>query len=1106
MSQIVPPKTKRSSLTSTGSLHSISAALAAEEAAAEAARDAAKDKSQSAAGIELTTKTAKNPLSDSKAAPAASREKHVPSTHVAGNGKGISSATSAKFLSAMMMAASKDATNEDDRIAKAAGVMKNFSVGKRLINWARTAKHRRADIHTNFELTAEEESMQGALPVREMVQVMYTIKRDRTVWDAIIFSLYTIIFVAIIGQLYDVNMANNTNNAIMDLLLDEEFPGAQYKKNFFEIMTMQEFWTWLQGPVMNGLYPNEWYNGDVYTEAEEGYVLRYLRLVGGVQLRQARVSRNSCTERRYTDQVLADPVTGSDLPRFDTKDGTCYSEFSVDRQDTEPFGPPGDPERYKWSNGWHNLDGLWGWGASYGDGGYSTILSLNRTQATQTVQQMFEDRWVNSGTRAVMVMFNVYNTNTRMMTVVRLLVEFMHSSFVLKSFKFFSLQMIIYESVTDQMRAVGEVLFFCMYLYYVQRVVREMIAWNPWWAYPFKFRHTFEILRLILTTTLFINYFSFVASDVRTTFTVNEREFHDNYSFAAAYINTFTLAGLIGVLHALKFFEYLALQKRMNTLWITLGRAGFDLAAFVVGLVVLVTGFAFMGMLIFGFLLPEFHNFASSFSTLLRYPLGDFDYTALLRARPAVTSVFFTLYVAIVFLVCMNMIIAIITKYYEEVQLHLDQADKWKLAVLSFEAYMYMRCSSRVRNCCRPCANARRRKKAMKRILPPGDASAPEAMRGSMNVQVDNPVATKRGAGGSGSGSNHSPTTAMGLLEKELRQEEESDARQEATWKAEARFTAAMTAVMHTAKKERSLDLYAYLDRLMEDTHSDHMYIAVKELRYLVLKKPNNTRPVKDVVLQLYTSYRKWKSVTIVGDAVRHMPVMAFRLTNDRLPRYHVIKVNTKNAVKHERIMVVDPYECLLMNFDRNMRLKKKLPLIQLLQIETMTADPLRVNLVFSSEGAHGTVRRTEVIDKLLEVTYGLYFKNEEQRDSMIRDVLAAQSNFERVLDMSVGRGSSAKSKVLKRRNSIITKLHRFKATTKYEQLLKTGQLSGQGLGGVPAAGGKPGTDSKSVMVQAVNEATSAMFRAVTKQSIAVKQMQAQLDELALRISSGPRR
>ena len=1057
----------------------------------------------------MTSTSLKNPLApastDSKAAPATST-KRAPAAPAsksgASKGKGVSSATSAKFLSAMMLAASKDATSEDDRIAKAAGVMKNFSVGKRLINWARTAKHRRADIHTNFELTTEEESMQGALPVREMVQVMYTIKRDRTVWDAIIFSLYTIIFIAIIGQLYDVNMANNTNNAIMDLLLDEEFPGAQYKKNFFEIMTMEEFWTWLRGPVVNGLYPNEWYNGDQYTESEQGYVLRYLRLVGGVQLRQARVDDNSCTERRYTDQVLADPVTGSDLPRFDTKDGTCFSEFSVDRQDTRPFGPPSDPTRYTWTDNWHDLDGLWGWGAAYGNGGYSTILSLNRTQAIDKVTQMFEDRWVNSGTRAVMLMFNVYNTNTRMMTVVRILVEFMHSSFVLKSFKFFSLQMIIYESVTDQMRAVGEVMFFCMYLYYVQRVVREMIAWNPWWAYPFQFRHAFEILRLVLTTTLFVNYFSFVASDVRTTFTVNEREFHDNYNFAAAYINTFTLAGLIGVLHALKFFEYLALQKRMNTLWITLGRAGFDLAAFVVGLVVLVTGFAFMGMLIFGFLLPEFHNFASSFSTLLRYPLGDFDYSALLRARPAITSVFFSLYVAIVFLVCMNMIIAIITKYYEEVQLHLDQADKWKLAVLSFEAYMYMRCSSRVRNCCRPCVNAQRRKKAMKRI------ATGESTDGSFNMQVDNPVANKRPgmAAVPPPSAGSPPPSAMTLLEKELRQEEESDARQEATWKAEARFTAAMTAVMHTAKKERSLDLYAYLDRLMEDTHSDHMYIAVKELRYLVLKKPNNTRPVKDVVLQLYTSYRKWKSVTIVGDAVRHMPVMAFRLTNERLLRYNVIKVNTKNAVKHERIMVVDPYECLLMNFDKNMRLKKKLPLIQLLQIETMTADPLRVNLVFSSEGAHGTVRRTEVIDKLLEVTYGLYFRNEEQRDSMVRDILAAQSNFERVLDMSVGRGSSSKSKVLKRRNSIITKLHRFKATSKYEQLLKTGQLAGHGLAAAGAGAGKGAAgETKNAMVQAVNEATSAMFRAVTKQSIAVKQMQAQLDELALRISSSRR-
>ncbi|CAE7315498.1 pkd2 [Symbiodinium sp. KB8] len=954
---------------------------------------------------------------------------------------GVSGATSAKFLAVMMQAACKDAKTEEERLAKAAGVMKNFAVGKRLIKWARNAKKRRNEIQTNFELTSEEDSMNGALPVREMVQVMYSIRRDRTVVDAVIFTVYTLVFVAIIGQLYNVNMANNTNAAIMDLFLDEEFPGAQYKKNFFEIMTMGEFWTWLRGPVAGGLYPDEWYNGDAYTESEEGYILNYLRLVGGVQLRQARVSDSSCTERRYVDSVLPDPTTGEKLPRFDTKDETCYAEFSIARQDTSPFGPNGTA-KYFWSDGWHSLDGLYGWGPSYGDGGYVVELPVNRTAALAKIEELYEDRWVDAGTRSVMVMFNVYNTNTRMLT----------------SFKFFSLQMIIYESVTDNFRAVGEVIFFLMYLYYIQRTLREFVAWNPIWAYPFHFRHAFEITRLVLTTTLFVNYFTFVASPVRNTFTVNATGFSDMYDFAEAYINTFTLAGVIGVLHALKFFEYLALNKRMNTLWITLGRAGSDLMAFVVGLLVIVTGFAFMGMLIYGFILPDFHNFASSFSTLLRFPLGDFDYRSLIQSRPAVTAVFFTLYVAVVFLVCMNMIIAIITKYYEEVQTHLDTTDKWKLSVLTFEAYAFMRLN----------------------------AKAPDQGKGAGGA-ADDTISVKRRVS----------FASMAELEKALRREEESDARQHSTWKAESRFTATMAAVMHTAKKERSLDLYAYLDKLMEASASDHMYIAVRELRYLVLKKPASTKPVKDVVLQLYTAYRKWKHVTIVGDAIRHMPTEAFTLTNESLRRYHVVKVNTKNAVKHDRIMVIDPANCTLLNFDRSMRLKKKLPLIQLLQIETMVADPLRVNLIFSSEGSRGAVARDEVMDRLLEVTYGLYFNNEKDRDAMIRDILGAQGNFDRVLDYSVGRGSSGKSKVLKRRNSIITKLHRHKATQKYEQLLKTGQLGGgAAVAGGPGKGKGKGSDLRSVLRGAVDESLSAMFLAVTKQSVTLRNLQAQMDDI----------
>lgn len=176
-------------------------------------------------------------------------------------------------------------------------------------------------------------------------------------------------------------------------------------------------------------------------------MLNYLRLVGGVQLRQARVSNHSCTVRRLVDSVAChnNSVTGfkevCGLGMYDTKDETCFSEFSVDRQDTAPFGPPADPTRYKWSDGHSDVFGLFGFGPSYvmvvwcggceltyslcvasplsplslslsstyGSGGFVTELPVNRTQAKAVLDQLEADTWIDRGTRVVVVNFNLYD-------------------------------------------------------------------------------------------------------------------------------------------------------------------------------------------------------------------------------------------------------------------------------------------------------------------------------------------------------------------------------------------------------------------------------------------------------------------------------------------------------------------------------------------------------------------------------------------------------------------------------------------------------------------------------------------------------------------------
>ena len=45
--------------------------------------------------------------------------------------------------------------------------------------------------------------------------------------------------------------------------------------------------------------------------------------------------------------------------------------------------------------------------------------------------------------------------------------------------------------------------------------------------------------------------------------------------------------------------------------------------------VVLVAGFAFLANLMYGGTVANFHTVVSSFSTLLRFPLGDFSYDTL---------------------------------------------------------------------------------------------------------------------------------------------------------------------------------------------------------------------------------------------------------------------------------------------------------------------------------------------------------------------------------------------------------------------------------------------------------------------------------------------
>lgn len=112
-----------------------------------------------------------------------------------------------------------------------------------------------------------------------------------------------------------------------------------------------------------------------------------------------------------------------------------------------------------------------------------------------------------------------------------------------------------------------------------------------------------------------------------------------------------TTAGVLGLCMVMKFFRYFALSRRMNALWLTLSNAAVSLAGFAVGFTVVVAGFSFLAQHTFGSGISGLHRFDSAFATLVRYPLGDFDYSSLRQARPDIAPLFFFAYTIIVALV-----------------------------------------------------------------------------------------------------------------------------------------------------------------------------------------------------------------------------------------------------------------------------------------------------------------------------------------------------------------------------------------------------------------------------------------------------------------------
>lgn len=438
--------------------------------------------------------------------------------------------------------------------------------------------------------------------------------------------------------------------------------GFPFPKTFNDIVLIADWWGWLKGPAMAGLFQESWYNGVRMDDADLGKVLASSKIVGMVRIRQVRNKPGTC--------VVPDKLKA----HYDE----CYDDYDMTEQDTQPFGPKdamgnpikwpigkqkGDDVVFRFQDMWE-LNGLAYTGKvlRYSGGGYVHDLPTNYTQAMAEVALLEKWGWVDKKTRAVFVDFTIYNPNVNMFLVCRMLGEFLPSGGVVTSSVFRPLKLSPYVTISELCIGVVEAVFYCCVCIYTVREAKELYADG----YEY-FNDIWNMLDIV-NLTCFLCVMAIKIHTMRTVdalkIQVDEERYINlqpvgQYMLAYSNLNAFN-----GVLTWLKLFKFLRIFPAIAMFNTTMFNAKQDSVYFILIMGLIMFGFAQSFYLAFNTDLPGYRSVFNSLLTVFEMMLGDFDFNELYDRNPVLGPLLFFSWEVLAFFVLTNIFIAIINNSY----------------------------------------------------------------------------------------------------------------------------------------------------------------------------------------------------------------------------------------------------------------------------------------------------------------------------------------------------------------------------------------------------------------------------------------------------------
>ena len=444
--------------------------------------------------------------------------------------------------------------------------------------------------------------------------------------------------------------------------------------NYHDIADASQWWMWVEGPLVDLIYGP--------ANATSKHVPGYLRegtaqLLGKLRFRQLRVKPN----RGCTVSYLAKSI-------YDN----CYADFDQSRQDTTVFTLSSDTTGFTWSSGGGgkgqstDLDGVW---STYpGDGFVVDFDYMDGTRASflTEINRLRLDNWLDLKTRAVVVELTAYSPTHNLYLSTHMMLEQSSSGLWTTSSQTWTAKLDMCFGCDGTF--VVEVLLYLVTVYIVFTEILQLTSHCQHRQGLKSYCCNIWSLQQNLTLLLFLGsivtrsvYIAESKEVVAALWNDNQpspaqpnqgavsgRNYYDLTEHMRLIDATTILEALAVLVAAMRFFMYMKRHSKMSQFTHVFVLAGTEIIFFSFMFAFTFFGFVLLGHNIYGAHLKPWSTVVKTVSTLIKMMVGNFDYEAMRHVDPIWTPFFFFFYIIFVFMILVNVFLAILNTSYTNVR------------------------------------------------------------------------------------------------------------------------------------------------------------------------------------------------------------------------------------------------------------------------------------------------------------------------------------------------------------------------------------------------------------------------------------------------------